>query len=200
MLDTVRAGLALHRVHWIGREATEYNPIAASNPYAGGRFDSPTGDYSYLYAGSSQQCAVAETFLRDTPLDELVAGTPRSIQDQTLEERALTRLHIARDLAVVRLVGPGLHAVGQPDGWLTTCDSLEYAHTRAWAVRIRQWVPGAVGFAWRARHDNDQIAYVFFGDRMTGDALQAQQRCNLRTKTGHKLVQRSLAPYGTSIA
>jgi hypothetical protein len=176
-LEELPVGQILWRIHAARYHATEFNDTASANPYAGGRFDSVHGDYSYLYAGDSVGGGVVETLLRDIPLAD--ARAPRVLPNVALQRRSLTRVRVVRPIQLVSLHGPGLSRIGQ-DGWLTSCDALDYVFTRTGAKAIRKWSPTAGGFAWRSRLDDSKFSYVFFGDRLTADTLVkvgASMRC-----------------------
>lgn len=168
LTEDLPVGKILWRIHRSRFHSTEFNQQPVTNPYAGGRFDSVAGDYSYLYAGDSVHGAVVETLLRDIPLAN--AGEPRVLPGVALKGRLLSRVVVARPIKLVSLHGPGLSMIGQ-DGWLTNCDAMDYVFTRTWAQAIRGWVPNAAGFAWRSRLDDSRLSYVFFGDVLTADSL-----------------------------
>lgn len=137
------AGSTLYRIHSASYSPTEFKDQAADNPFRGGRFDSPAGDYRYMYAARQLGGAVAETLLRDVPLTDV--GEPRVIALAALKGRRISRIRLIRPLRFVDLSGSGAHAFGQ-DTWLTKCDASGYPFTRHWAVKIRQWCPEAAGF------------------------------------------------------
>ena len=60
----------LWRMHSDAFDPTAFNPTQVTNPFAGGRFDSSDGSYSYLYAAENRDVAVAETLLREIPQED----------------------------------------------------------------------------------------------------------------------------------
>ncbi len=134
----------------------------------GGRFDCTDGTWAYLYAGADTVAAVAETILRDRPHP----AQPYLVPAAKLRDRDISAIELAEDLVVVKLHGTGLAAIGQKDNWLTSCGPNDYLKTRKWADQIRTWAPTACGLEWRARHDNDRFAYIFFQDRCTAGAIK----------------------------
>ena len=157
--EDLPADKILWRIHPAKFHATEFNDTASANPDSGGRFDSANGEYAYLYAGDTVGGALVETLLRDIPLAD--AGTPRVLPAVALQRRMLTRVRVARPITLVSLHGPGLSKIGQ-DGWLTSCDAIDYAFTRAWAESIRVWAPDAGGFVWRSRLDDSKFSLCVF--------------------------------------
>ncbi len=158
---TLARGTTAYRIHNNKFAPNQFNHTRADDPYAGGRFDSARGDYGYLYLGSSEQVAVDEVLLRDTPF---AATGVRVLSSSVLANRDLSRLRVDVELPVVDLVtAQSLAQVGQ-DYWLTDCDSFAYPHTRVWARAIRKWAPAVAGFVWRPRHNHEELAWVLFSD------------------------------------
>lgn len=190
---TLPAGSILWRLHSDRFESAEFNPVVPKR-FAGGRFDATDGTYSYLYAGSDTVAAVAETLLRDRP-----ARGAYFIPRKRLEDKRLSKLEVTRALSVVRLHGAGLTAIRQTAD-LTSSGPEQYVKTRAWAVALRFDAASAGGFEWRPRHDNDRLAYVFFGDRCTTSDFLEKESYSLLEGRGRALVRRALAWHGVSIA
>lgn len=157
VLVDLAEGAPLWRLHSDCFAADVFNPTIPAR-FAGGRFDSADGSYSYLYAGGDTITCVAETLLRDR-----VSAAPYQIPRKRLENIRLSKLVLSRAAAVVKLHGNGLAALGL-DAELTASGPQTYELTRQWAAAIRHWAPDACGLEWRARHDNDRLAYCFFGD------------------------------------
>ncbi|MEY2453549.1 MAG: hypothetical protein QOD92_3123 [Acidimicrobiaceae bacterium] len=168
------------------------------NPYLGGRFDSFDGSYSYLYAGDTASVAVAETLLRYVPATDI--RKPRLVRKREIKDKQLSEVLVLKPLTVVQLFGTGLHAIGQQDGWVTSCDADHYPQTRTWAVAIRDWSPMAAGFAWHPRHDNDRLAFVFFGDRLSIDSLKSGRTHRAATRAGRRIIATELHRYHALLA
>ena len=182
------AGSRLWRIHSDDFAAGSFNRTVPG-PHRGGRFDSYDGSYAYLYAGADTTAAVAETLLRDRP----PSGHTFRIPAARLYAIRLSSLVVRHDLTLVRLHGSGLSAIGQ-DAWLTSCGADEYGRTRQWAAALRAWAPWAQGLEWRARHDDDRLAYVFFEDRCSdaGFGVATTYACD-RPGLGFHLVRRAAA-------
>ena len=167
--ELIAAGTLLYRVYTDGYRVTQFNPTPRGK-IGGARFDCTDDEiFGALYVGSGEECAVAETLLRD------VSGpAPHGIHEDKLEDRRLGCLVPLRTLRLVSLRGAGLYGVAPARQWLTTCVPKYYEATRSWGSALRKWAPWADGFSWRARHENDQLASVFFEDRCTEDQLEAR--------------------------
>jgi RES domain len=189
----------LHRVHDLRYAPPEFNPTPQPDPYVGGRFDSIDGSYSYLYAGGTEEVAIAEALLRHMPLADLVTGTQRVVPAETIRRARLSSIEVLKPIEVVCLAGPGLSAIGQ-DAWLTSCDAAEYIFTRSWAKAIRGWAPSAAGFVWRSRVDNDLQSFVFFGDRIPIDAMKKHKTIGTRSTSGRARVESALAKYNAFLS
>jgi hypothetical protein len=189
-------GSVLFRVFSRRYGPLSFNPTAQTNPYRGGRFDSPDGSYSYLYAANSDRAAIAETLLRHAPIESTKG---RILPASQIDGQGIVQIQIARSLQLIDLSGPGLHGVGQYDSWLTTCESCFYPQTRHWALAIRKWEPDIHGFRWRPRHDNSGYAYVLFGDRTPADALLKKRSRYSSSLSGRKIFDGALDVYGVVI-
>ena len=135
----------------------------------GGRFDTVTGAYAYLYAARQEGGAFAEAFAQD--LDYAVAG-PRPLPRSRVAQRAISVVAIPR-VRLVSLDGAGAEQLGQ-DGWLTSCDASGYGLCREWAEAIRVWAPAADGLLWHSRRDPRQEVFMLWGE-----PLQARSGCGL---------------------
>jgi hypothetical protein len=164
------SGLELWRIHSEIYDANAFNPTIPDDK-SGGRFDTLTGDYSYIYAGSDVNAAVAETLIRDRPPNRPYYR----ILKKRIRGKKLSKIRLKIDLKVVKLHGNGPSAVGQEDDWITSCGPKDYPITREWASAIREWSPFGCGIIYRPRHDNDRFAYVFFDDRCPFDPFEVLQ-------------------------
>lgn len=200
----LKAGTRLTRVHDARFAATSFNPIVADHHWGGGRFDATKDDpYGYLYAAGDDLCAVAEALLRDLPIS---AAGSRLLPRSALRQRKISWLAPIEDLELVRLLsGRDLAAVGQ-DSWLTKCDSKEYAFTRRWAQKLREWAPWAKGLVWRSRRDEESLAYVFFEDRcadgfaeVVDSVLTPPEGNRLDREPGSSYVRVLLAEYSVTV-
>lgn len=154
------AGTRAWRVHGARRPAAAMNPTAQPDALGGGRFDSLDGGYAYLYVADSEDGAIAETLCRDLPLDPSVE---RIVPTSAVAGRVLTALTVVSDIMVAALHGPHLSAIGQ-DLWLTKCEARQYVTTRRWAAAVFQADAGLHGIAYRARHNEDCMAWMLATD------------------------------------
>jgi hypothetical protein len=199
---TLPTGTTLWRIHADRWMSTRFNPtlrdgVATFDPLCdqGGRFDATKDDpYAYLYAAADTIGAVAEALLRDrTPPPPLI------LRRAKLDELVIAHIETCAPIDLVLLHGPGLTAIGQ-DAWLTASGPSEYGLTREWARALRAWSPGAGGFAWRSRLDNDRKVYVLFEDRCPAASLRVVRRLEANEGTGLSLVRRALAHHGVVLS
>ncbi len=162
-IEVLSAGSRLWRIHSQARDAVAFD-MRVPDSFTGGRFNSPTGRPGALYAADSLEGAVAEVVLRDVPLADEGA---RAVPIRGVLGRSVSVLEVTRDLAVVALHGANAGLVGQ-GLWLTKSDSADYPLTREWGRAVRACVPGAAGLVWRARHDEDRLAYALYHDMDAG--------------------------------
>ena len=164
------AGSKLTRVHSVAFVVTQFNPNAAADVLAGGRFDAtPEDEYPFLYAAEDDRTAICETLLRDLPIDEHGA---RLLPRAGLSQLSISWLRSTVELYLVNLrSGTDLAAIGQ-DTWLTASAAADYAMTRRWSSAIRDWAPWASGLTWRSHREPDGFAFIFFADRCPDDCFQ----------------------------
>lgn len=187
-------GTALFRVHPARFGGGEFNSTVPAAAGGGGRFDSPGGRPSYLYAALSPRAAIAEAFLRNLPFD--VRGV-RQLPGAALVGRRLTELHTTEPLRLVSLHGEGLARLGQ-DLWLVHCDASEYGDTREWGAAIMRWNPWAAGLAWRPRHDDDGLAICIYEDRCPG-AVNVVRTIALDKGEGRAQLHSTLIEFGVAL-
>jgi len=164
-IEILAKGSRIWRIHGSARGALEFD-TRVPDRLRGGRFNSPSGEPGVFYAADTLEGAVAEVLLRDVPLADEGA---RAVPLRQILGRAVSVLEVTRELRVVALHGAGAAAVGQ-GLWLTKSDSADYPLTRQWGRAIRERVADAAGFVWRARHDEDRLAYALYEDG-AADAL-----------------------------
>lgn len=165
-LETLRADSVLVRIHLAGRGACEFNHTVPV-PGEGGRFDTCDAAYGHLYAAEGIEGAVAETVMRNIALED---PGPRQVPFDRVRGRLLSAVRLTRNVRLASLHGAHPAAFGQGP-WLTKCEEDDYALTREWARALRESAPKAAGFVWRARHDEDALAYVLWSDRAK-DAIE----------------------------
>lgn len=206
-LVTVPTGTVLFRVHQASFPADSFNPGPSHRYYGGGRFDSTADDnYGYLYAGEQVATAVAETLLRDLPVED--SGT-RVLPRVRVRGRKISAIATTTDVSLVNMTSAvGLASVAQ-DPWLTWADPRDYAQTRHWGHWIRSQVPTAQGYVWPSRREPPTRAFVLFEDRLPAGAIHAVPnhpavpagaRAGFDTPPGLRALRKMLAIYNVSIA
>jgi hypothetical protein len=202
---TLSAGSVLYRVHDKAYSAAQFNPNLTHRFYGGGRFDGTADDpYPYLYAGETVDVAVAETLLRDLPIDQ--NGLFR-LSRRRIRNRRISAVVTTQDVRLVMLCSlRDLMQVAQ-DTWLTTCDPRDYAQSRHWGHWIRQYAPDAAGYVWMSRRDPTLRSYVLFGDRTPGGFLDEHDdpavprgdAADFDTPRGLRELKRRLLPYRVAL-
>jgi hypothetical protein len=168
---SLAAGTPLSRVHSAEYDVCAFKPLPADPHWGGSRFDATLDDpYPYLYAAGDDRTAVAETLLRDLPINDRGA---RLLPQTATRERCISWLRPTTDLLLVSLrSGEDLAAVAQ-DTWLVQAPASDYGKTRRWAHAIRSWVPWGQGLTWVSRREPEGMAYILFGDRCPPECLEA---------------------------
>lgn len=163
----LRRGACLWRVHSRDHDAWAFNPTRPASLYGGARFDATDADpYPYLYAGLSEETALAETLLRDLPPDE---RGYRIVPNRAVNGKRLSGLVLIRDLTLIRLIDAvDLAAIGQ-DAWLVATSAGDYPQTRDWARWLRRQAPWAHGLIWDSLRARGSHAIVLFGDRLAAN-------------------------------
>ncbi len=171
-------GSALWRVHHHAYPAWSFNPGPASTLYGGARFDATGADrYPFLYAGLTEETALAETLLRELSPDD--RGW-RTAPDSAASGRRMAALVLLADLRLGRLIDAAdLAAIGQ-DAWLVTAPGHDYPQTRDWAHWLRRQAPWAQGLVWDSLRDRGSLAVVLFGDRLERDLGSGYETAVLR--------------------
>jgi hypothetical protein len=169
-LETLTAKTVLYRIHPTTFGATAFNPKLTHRYFGGGRFDATDDDaYGYMYVGDTDLCAVAETLLRDLPIDATGAITVPWV---AIENRRLSAVELQEPLPLVTLVGLEALRRSSQDTWLVQTDPPEYPRTRHWGHWIRSQAPGAAGFVWPSKRDPTRRSYILFADRVPDGALK----------------------------
>lgn len=197
--ETLAVGTLLWRVHHRARSAIAMNSTPQPAVTAGGRFDSLTGDYSYLYLGGSPEAAVAETICRDLPLDDPAA---RMVPRARIRDRILSAVVVTRSIRVVVAHGAALAQLGQ-DPWLTKCTPRDYLLTRAWARSILSWAPESEGLVYRSRHNEDLRSWVLTGPPQGGNHPRLElhgSALDLDSPVGRAYLRRVLVAYNAGVA
>lgn len=160
-------GVRLWRIHAQKHPASVFRRNPSDQIWNGGRFDATGADqYPCLYAGLSEDTALAEALLRDVAPDE---RGYRVVPYAAVEGKRIACLALLEQLTLVSLIDAAdLGAVGQ-DSWLVDSPSADYPYTRAWAHWLRRQAPWAHGLIWDSKRDRGRRALVLFGDRLARD-------------------------------
>ncbi|GGC84850.1 hypothetical protein GCM10011512_09620 [Tersicoccus solisilvae] len=167
-IDVLAAGSRVVRVFSVGggRTAASFNPgFGAPTRFA--FFNEPP--VPVLYAGETEESAVAETVLHDVP----VQGG--DVYPEDYRELAAAALVTRRDLRFAAFHGLGLRRLDVTAAQLTDTSSAEYLRTVAWARAAHGYRDddgGLDGVCWMSRQCNNAKAYVLFGDRVGADDLE----------------------------
>jgi hypothetical protein len=194
---TLGAGSELWRIHSRSFAAAEFNFTPAEPLAPLGRFDSD-GTYGYLYAGESQETAIAERFLRGEVTENPAA---RYLEMSRLKGLRLSEIRATQDIELLPLcTARELGRVGQ-DVLLVHCDESEYARTYLWGRSIRVWAPMTSGFRWISRRDTPRHSYVFYSDRLADGALEATGiYVDLDEPRGQVLLLKILRKYNVTLS
>ena len=175
----LRRGSCLWRVHnHPAYDAWAFKSKRAEVLYGGARFDATEADpYPFLYAGLTEETALAETLLRDIPPDD---RGYRTVLNPAVSQRRIAALVLIGDLQLVSLIdAKDLAAIGQ-DSWLVTAPGAEYGQTRDWAHWLRRQAGWAHGLVWDSLRDRGSLALVLFGDRLARDFGTDYEKALLR--------------------
>lgn len=204
-MTTITAGTVFFRIHSSRYAPEAFNPSLSHRYFGGGRFDATLDDeYSYMYLGSSVGVALAETLLRDLPLND---RNTRRLPRAAYRERSLSALQLRTDIECLELrSSEDLGWCGQ-DSWLTQAAGTQYAQTRHWCHWMRSHATSAAAFSWVSRRDPAGAAYVLFGDRVPIGGLVGVDhpdaprdgRGDFATREGRLHLRSHLERHGVSI-
>jgi len=150
------AEVAFYRVHSHRFGPTAFNP----GPLPRSRFaffGSPP--VPVLYAGSTEQAAVAESLLHDLP----TAGG--RLVPAAYENRVMSALTPTRDLRLAQFHSGGLRRLGARARNLTDTAAAHYSRTVRWAEAVHNDTD-LDGVVWMSGRWNSSKAVVLFGDRV----------------------------------
>ena len=177
VLEPLPAGTRLWRIHRdthhaaggrIEDDGTRFNPGLGDPTRFAPLRDASGSTVPTMYVGASRRGALFETFLHDQ--------MPGSIVDSaTWREHRLTALRLDLDIEVVSLHGHGLRSLGLYAADITHTYPSGYPLATRWATWLHQHTPAA-GLTWTSNQDDDERAYVLWGDRLPADALVPESR------------------------
>lgn len=164
LVEVWPAGQVLYRVHGQRFAASAANP----GPYPHSRFaffrDPPI---PVLYAGATEEVAVAETLLHDLP------DAGGRLVPAVYESRLLSVIVSVRRLRLAQFHSGGLRRLGVRPGRLTDTSVAHYSRTIAWAEAVYADTD-LDGIVWMSRRWNGGKAVVLFGDRVPEADLTAR--------------------------
>ena len=166
------AGQAIHVIHNAGFEPESFNPgVDAAGALRNPTRFAPIRDrkgrvVSYLYGGSSLDCAIFETVFHNVPVD----APDKFVDLDDFANRAHGCLTPRRDLRLANLTTDGLHRLKVPKAELIASAAIDYLATARWAEAIHHQHPDVHGLVWMSRQRDRDHALMLFGDR-AGKAL-----------------------------
>lgn len=163
LTHALEAGALLHRVHDRKRAGNEFNP-GMGEPTRFAHFDGGSGVVPSLYAAATNDAAICESLLHDTP----PAGGLLARSEYV--NRTMTDLELQRDVKLAKIMGDGLRHLKIDAQDITDTNGAVYDKTVAWAQAAH--AAGFEGLAWMSARDNTAQAYVFFGDRVDATDLK----------------------------
>jgi hypothetical protein len=119
---------------------------------------------SYLYGGSTLDCAVFETVFHDVPID----APDKFVDLDFFAARGHGELVPSRDLRLVDLTSEGLHRLKVPKEELITSPSRDYLVTATWAEALHHQFADVDGLVWMSRQRDRDRSVMLFGDRVKG--------------------------------
>lgn len=177
VLEALPAGTRLWRVHpaahhsasgRIEDDGTLFNPGHGDPTRFAPLRDTNGSMVPAMYLGASRRGALFETFLHDQ--------MPGSVIDSAKwREHMLTRLRLDVDIEVVSLHGHGLRSLGLHAADITHTYPSGYLLATRWASWLHEHTDAA-GLTWTSHQDDDERAYMLWGDRLPADALVPESR------------------------
>jgi len=159
----------------------------AFNPNSNGRFSARTAatPRAMFYAGSSADCALWETLLRDVvPMSD----RSRYVQLPPAAGYSLAQVRLRRDVPILDLSPLKLRGAVFDRDWrdrllmLTTVP--KYAATHKAAVQLLDAAPKTSGLSWRSRQTGEELAYVFYGPPVSNADIELIETIPLESPVG----------------
>ena len=175
-LETLAAGTRLWRIHRavhqaaggrVADDGTVFNPgLGGPTRFAPLR-DADGSAVPTMYLGASRRGALFETVLHDQ--------MPGSVVDSVRwREHVLTALRLEVDVEIVSLHGQGLRSLGLYAADVTHTYPSGYSRATRWAAWLHRHTEAA-GLSWSSHQDDDEGAYVLWGDRLPAGALRPER-------------------------
>lgn len=175
--ESLGAGTRLWRIHpavhhsasaRIEDDGTLFNPGLGDPTRFAPLRDADGSMVPTMYLGASRRGALFETFLHDQ--------MPGSVVDSAKwHAHVLTALRLDVDIEVVSLHGQGLRSLGLYAADITHTYPSGYPLATRWATWLHEHTTTA-GLTWTSHQDDDERAYVLWGDRLPADALVPESR------------------------
>lgn len=157
----------MHRIHEDRYEADAFNPgkgWARVSPIKDGDGEQiPT-----LYAGTTFECAVMETFFHNVPFEPGLKPVPK----KDAVNRVHSQLTCKTPLKLADLTSIGLRKIGVKKLFLIETDGDQYINTQKWAEAIHVQHTDVQGLFWTSRQNDQEQAIMLFGDRLKPGTLQ----------------------------
>jgi hypothetical protein len=171
------------------------------NPCANGRFAARTASppKAMLYAGSTPDCVLWETLLRDVVPQE---HHPRySIDMPAANGYHIARLGLKNDVCILDLSPLGLRRLlggdkKQRDRISVLTIVPKYPATHVEAMRLLKKFPDAAGLSWISRQTGKDRAYVFYEPPMSSGVVAVLETIALDSSGGRHLIDQALARAG----
>lgn len=171
------AGTELHRNHLRGFRSAEFNP-GAGDPSRFAPFNDAAGRIvPTLYAGTTRETAAFETIFHD--IDP--AASFKTVRQDVVEGRTVSRIAPARDLRLANLFTPDLAAWGIARTDLIQTPKSAYDQTVLWAAAIHAAHPDLDGLVWTSVRCDPERSIVLFGDRLAEADLRVLERRDAAT-------------------
>jgi hypothetical protein len=170
------------------------------NPFATGRFSARNADppRAMLYAGTTSDCALWETILRDVVPQ---AVPPHGVLIPPVADMRIASLRLKFDAPILDLGRLGVRWIAGAD--LKLRDRIialttvsKYTATHKEATRLLAALPRASGFLWPSKQTGQDDTYIFFEPPLGSDVFEALQIIHLDSPAGLNLVDQALARAG----
>lgn len=172
VITTLPAGSRLWRIHptvhhppsgAVDDDGTLFNPGVGDPTRFAPLLDGSGANVPTMYVGATRRGALFETFLHDQmPLS--------TIDSRKWAEHVLTPLETHVDINLVMLHGHGLRSLGLHAADITHTLPTEYPRATRWAEWLHHHTMAA-GLTWTSHQDDDERAFVLWGDRLPAGAI-----------------------------
>lgn len=166
-IENLDEGVFLHRIWHKKFAANAFNPGKGA-PTRFAPINTPKGEaIPTLYAGSTRECAFHERLFHDVPLE----GSLRNFHLNQLSGLMYGTVAPARALRVAKLFRPDIALWNLTRDQIVHTESDAYLMTARWAEAIHRDYPQVDGLVWTSHRCDPDLAFVFFGDRVSDSDL-----------------------------